>query len=111
MYICTHIHTHIFIYFGEGNDNHSSIRALEIPWPEEPSGLQSRGLQKLDMTEQLNHHLFFLEDYNKTNINTNLIQILFNPFHFVFHLCLLHLSAFCYVIRKEKKTRGNILTS
>ena len=25
---------------------HSSILAWEIPWPEEPSGLQSMGLQK-----------------------------------------------------------------
>ena len=29
---------------------HSSILAWEIPWPEEPGGLQSIGL-KIDMTE------------------------------------------------------------
>ena len=30
---------------GEGNGNHSSILAWEIPWTEEPGGLQSMGLQ------------------------------------------------------------------
>ena len=29
---------------------HSSINAWEIPWTEEPGGLQSLGLQELDMT-------------------------------------------------------------
>ena len=33
---------------------HSSILAWEIPWTEEPSGLQSMGLQESDTTEQLN---------------------------------------------------------
>ena len=32
---------------------HSSILAWEIPWTEEPDGLQSMGLQKSDAT---NHH-------------------------------------------------------
>ena len=31
---------------GEGNGAHSSILAWEIPWTEEPGGLQSVGLQK-----------------------------------------------------------------
>ena len=36
---------------------HSSILAWEIPWTEEPGGLQSTGLQKSqDMTEQLSTH-------------------------------------------------------
>ena len=35
---------------------HSSVLAWRIPWTEEPGGLQSMGLHKLDMTEQLNHH-------------------------------------------------------
>ena len=30
---------------------HSSILAWEIPWTEEPGGLQSTGLQTADMTE------------------------------------------------------------
>ena len=34
---------------------HSSILAWEIPWTEKPGGLQSMGLQDLDMTEQLRH--------------------------------------------------------
>ena len=29
---------------------HSSILAWDIPWTEEPGGLQSRGSQELDMT-------------------------------------------------------------
>ena len=29
---------------------HSSILIWEIPWTEEPGGLQSMGLQELDMT-------------------------------------------------------------
>ena len=35
---------------------HSSILASEIPWTEEPGGLQSVGLQEWDVTWQLNHH-------------------------------------------------------
>ena len=31
---------------GEGNTTHSSILAWEIPWTEEPSGLQSMWSQK-----------------------------------------------------------------
>ena len=34
---------------------HSSIFAWEIPWTEEPGGLQSMGSQELDMTELLNN--------------------------------------------------------
>ena len=35
---------------------HSSRLAWEIPWTEEPGGLQSMGLQESDTTEQLYHH-------------------------------------------------------
>ena len=35
---------------------HSSIRAWEIQWTEEPSRLLSIGSQELDVTEHLNHH-------------------------------------------------------
>ena len=31
----------------EGNGSHSSILAWEIPWTEEPEGLQSMGLQRV----------------------------------------------------------------
>ena len=37
----------------EGMGIHSSILAWRTPWTEEPSGLQSMGLQELDMSEQL----------------------------------------------------------
>ena len=36
---------------------HSSILAWDIPWTEEPGGLQSRGSQELDMTWWLNHYM------------------------------------------------------
>ena len=35
---------------------HSSILASEIPWTEEPDGLQSMGSQELDTTWQLNNN-------------------------------------------------------
>ena len=35
---------------------HSSILAWEIPWTEEPRGLQSIGSQELDTALQLNYH-------------------------------------------------------
>ena len=35
---------------------HSSILAREIPWTEEPGGLQSMGSQESDTTQDLNHH-------------------------------------------------------
>ena len=34
----------------EGMATHSSIPVWEIPWTEEPGGLQSMGLQELDTT-------------------------------------------------------------
>ena len=36
---------------GEGNGNQTSILAWEIPWTEEPEGLQSMGSQELDKTQ------------------------------------------------------------
>ena len=33
---------------GEGNGNHSSILAWKIPWKEDPCGLQSIGLQRVE---------------------------------------------------------------
>ena len=41
---------------------HSNILAWRIPWTEELGRLQSMGLQELDMTEQLNHHMKLLEE-------------------------------------------------
>ena len=37
-------------------ETYSSILAWEIPWPEEPSGLQSMGSQRVDTTERLHFH-------------------------------------------------------
>ena len=37
---------------------YSSILAWEIPWPEDPGGLQSMGRKELDMTQQLTLPLF-----------------------------------------------------
>ena len=49
-----------------GNDSleketttHSSFLAWEIPWTEEPGGLQSRGSQVSDTTEALSRQLTF----------------------------------------------------
>ena len=35
----------------EGMTSHSSILAWEIPWTEDPGGLQTMGSQRIDMTE------------------------------------------------------------
>ena len=34
---------------------HSSLLAWRIPWTEEPGGLESMGLHRLDMTEATEH--------------------------------------------------------
>ena len=41
---------------------HSSILAWRIPWTEEPGGLQSMGLQRVALTEQLTLSHFCLKD-------------------------------------------------
>ena len=45
---------------GEGNGNHTSVLAWEIPWTEEPHELQSRGGKESDMTEQLTVYRFWV---------------------------------------------------
>ena len=40
---------------------HSSILACEIPWTEEPAGLQSMGSQESDTTYQLKQQLESIE--------------------------------------------------
>ena len=47
---------------------HSSRLAWEIPWTEEPGGLQSMGLQESDTTEQLYHH--HQQKWYKAQLNT-----------------------------------------
>ena len=44
---------------------HSSILAWEIPWLEEPWGLQSMGSQKLDTTEWLNSNSNFISYFSQ----------------------------------------------
>ena len=39
---------------------HSSFLAWEIPWTEDPSGVQSKGSQKSDTTEQLTLSLIYI---------------------------------------------------
>ena len=41
----------------EGMATHSNVLAWEIPWTEEPGGLQSLGPQRVGHTEQLIHLL------------------------------------------------------
>ena len=47
---------------GEGNATHFSILAWEIPWTEEPGGLQSMGSQKsrTRLSERLDNVLLYL---------------------------------------------------
>ena len=52
-------------------ETYSSILAWEIPWPEEPVGLQTVGSRESDTTEQLN---------NSNNNNTSL-SYLNHPVH------------------------------
>ena len=57
---------------------HFSNLAREIPWTEEPSGLQFMGLQELDTTDWLNHHHHLLyirhcSEYFKTRTSFNII--------------------------------------
>ena len=40
----------------EGMATHSIVLAWRIPWTKEPGGLQSMGLQELDLTWRLSHH-------------------------------------------------------
>ena len=43
---------------------HSSILAWEIPWTEEPDGLQFMVSQESDMTQRLSHHHHFqIQDF------------------------------------------------
>ena len=39
----------------KGMATHFNILVWRVPWTKEPGGLQSMGLQELDMTERLTH--------------------------------------------------------
>ena len=49
-YVC------VIFLFGEGNGTPLQYSCLEIPWTEEPGGLQSWGHKESDTTEQLHSH-------------------------------------------------------
>ena len=53
----------------EANGNHSSILAWEIPWTEQPGGLQSLGLQESDTIEQLTGNQNFMEILENGNLS------------------------------------------
>ena len=57
---------------------HSSTLAWRIPWMEEPGGLQSMGLEELDMAEQLHFH-FSLSCIGEGNGNPLQCSCLKNP--------------------------------
>ena len=60
---------------GEGNSNLPQYSFLEIPWTEEPGGLQSMKLhhKELDMTEQLTHVFSLLVKCKHLNENEKTI--------------------------------------
>ena len=60
---------------------HSSILAWEIPWTEEPGGLQSMGSKK----ESHTHTKRQLSDYTTTN---DCIKLLQTPQTKISHVCL-----------------------
>ena len=57
---------------------HSSTLAWEIPWMEEPGGLQYMGSLELDMTERLHFH-FSLSRIGEGNGNPLQCSCLENP--------------------------------
>ena len=57
---------------------HSITLAWKIPWTEEPGGLQSMGLEELDMAEQLHFH-FLLSCIGEGNDNPLQCSCLENP--------------------------------
>ena len=50
-YVCVcvyiYIYTYIYVYMEKAMAPHPSTLAWKIPWAEEPSGLQSGGLQRV----------------------------------------------------------------
>ena len=45
----------------------TSLLSWRIPWTEEPRGLQSMGLQRVDTTERLHFHFLFILQLKKEN--------------------------------------------
>ena len=72
---------------------HSSILAWRLPWTEEPGRLESTGSQELEMTEQLNHHIFtFLKGaYHDCMLSVicKSVAILSANFNFLFSILIM----------------------
>ena len=65
---------------------HSSILAWEIPWTEEPGGLQSMGLQRVGHDLVTKQQLFFITE-KKKSLHGTCSGIIFNEvniFKFLF---------------------------
>ena len=45
--VCIYIYTYIYVYMEKAMAPYPSTLAWKIPWAEEPSGLQSVGLQRV----------------------------------------------------------------
>ena len=66
------------MYAEKAMASHSSTLAWQIPWMEEPGGLQSMGSLESDMTEQLSFH-FSLSCIGEENGNPLQCSCLENP--------------------------------
>ena len=69
---------HLLWLVGEGNGTHSSTLAWQIPWTEEPGGLQSMGSLRVGHTERLHFH-FSLSCIGEGNGNPLQWSCLENP--------------------------------
>ena len=58
---------------GEGNGNPLQYSCLETPWTVEPGGLESMGLQELDVTYWLNHHCVYTHTHTHTHTQASLV--------------------------------------
>ena len=72
---------------------HSSILAWEIPWTEEPSGLQSIGLQRV------RHDLATKQQQSRVH-RMNPLHPLINPFTLIYCWLKEASIAFCYLQSK-----------
>ena len=85
---------------GEGNGNPLQYSCLENPMAEEPSWLQSMGLQESDTTQSLNHHhgkylpIIFIFQVEVQALRTKLIKIFKYQIFHDWHQNLRHLEPF-----------------
>ena len=74
---------------------HSIILAWEIPWTEEPGGLQSMGSQELDLTYRLSHYHFLFISLNHT------FSVSFSVWAPSGSLSVIHSLLACYILQRE----------